>query len=83
MRTPSNGRYVISSSHLLLPEAFSDGTGLYSIELLTQVSHGNPQTTQAVLKMKFCSPKTDRKVPLVSTAPTLLTEHGEVELVPT
>ena len=82
-RAQGNGGYEISSSHLLLPEAFSDGNGLHSTELLAQGSHGNPQTTQTVLKMKFCSPKTDSKSLLVITAPTLLIEQGEVELVPT
>ena len=40
------------------------------------------QQNQAVAKTKGCSQSPD-KAPLLKITPTQLTEHGEVELVPT
>lgn len=56
------------------------------LHLIGDVSHRNPwepQTTQAVIKAIGCSPKTGTKALLLNTTPTQLTEHGEVEMVPT
>lgn len=44
---------------------------------------GIPPKTQAVAKTLSYSPQTERKAPLLKTAPPQFTEHGEMELVPT
>lgn len=84
MRSPNNGGQRISVDCLLLPnEASSSRIGLHSMELLVRGSHGNPHTSQAVAKAKGHLPQIDSNAPLLGTSPTLLTEHGKVELVPT
>lgn len=41
-----------------------------------------PKTAQATAQTVGCSPHTDSKAPRLNTAPTQLTEHGEVKLLP-
>lgn len=45
--------------------------------------HGDPQTTQTIVKATSCSPQTDDKDLLLKTTTTQLIEGGEVELVST
>lgn len=60
----------------------STRTGFHPVELLTKKGLMDISKTQAVDKITGCSPQTDGKAPLLRTAPTQLTEHGKVELVP-
>lgn len=43
--------------------------------------HGNFQTAHSVAKIKYCSPQTDGKLPLLKTTPTQFIEHDKVNLV--
>ena len=73
MKSPNNGRDRDTTEHLLSPNEASS-TGLDLIESLSPNNSGRCQD---------CSPQTDSKSPLLKTVSTQLTEHGEVELVPT
>jgi hypothetical protein len=58
------------------------GIGYIPLSCWPKGSHGNSQTTQAVVRTIGCSSQTDGKAPVLKITPTQLTEHGEVELVP-
>ena len=58
------------------------GIGYIQLSCWPKGSHGNSQTTQAVVRTIGCSSQTDGKAPVLKITPTQLTEHGEVELVP-
>ena len=57
--------------------------GYIQLSCWSKGSLGNPQTTWAIDKAIGCSLQTDSKTPSLKTTPKQLTEHGEVELVPT
>lgn len=81
MKLKNRGRRV-STGHLLSPkQSSSTRMGLHLIELLAK---GVPRDQQPRLlpRLQVDFP-TVGKAPLLKTTPTQLTEHGEVELVPT
>lgn len=59
------------------------GIGYISLNCWPKRSNRNSQTTHAVVRTIGCSPQTYDKAPLLKITHTQLTEHGEVELVPT
>lgn len=57
--------------------------GYVQLSCLPNGSHGNLPTFQSMANTVGGSLKTDGKVLLLKPTPTQLSEHGDVELVPT
>lgn len=58
------------------------GMGYIYLNCSSKKSYGNPPNNPGFDKTTGCPPRTDDKVLLLKRIPTQLTEHGEMELVP-
>lgn len=81
---PENQKYGALKSHLSSLDKISNGKiWLHLDELLSWGSHHNRQTCQAVAKIHGCSLQSDREGTIPRTKAHILTDAGDINLLPT
>jgi hypothetical protein len=79
---PNNGRDRVPMLHFLSPEeAYNTATTLHSVKLFTKGIPCKYSKPLDFAKTMGYFPQTDSWLPLLSTLPIELTDHGKVELV--